>query len=562
MHHAAEEVLLLLLIGCLVGVGARRMRLPYTLALVVAGIGLGFVGPEQVQTFELSADLLFTFLLPPLLFEAALHVDLSEFRRDLPIIGALAVVGVAIAAAATGGLAYLLIGTTGLRPAFGVGEALLFGSVIAATDPISVLSLFRELGVGRRLYLLVEGESLLNDGVAVVLFLIVAAVLGIQVGHGGHAPHLEGPAEIAIYALRTFGWMAGIGVAVGAVCGGAASVFTRTFDDHLVEITVTTVVAYGAFLLAEDVHASGVLSAVTAGIVTGTYGTHYGMSTRTRLAVEDFWEYAAFVANTLVFLLVGVELRIGQLVADGLPVLLGFVATVVGRALVVYPLVAMSQKTARPVPSNWSHVLVWGGLRGSLSMVLVLGLPSDFEGRDVLVHLVFGVVSASLFLQGLTVAPLLTRLGLAPLRSEAAKAVDRHRVRQIAAGRALHEVHALQREGRLGAPAARRLQMWFQDRHETAAEGVASALGRGEEVLLQEVAEGLMHIIDAEREAIREARRSGAVGDHAATELVAELDDRVSALRAALHEGHGLHEAVDAILRPAAAPADGADGPA
>jgi CPA1 family monovalent cation:H+ antiporter len=549
MHHAAEEILLLLLIGCLVGVAARRMRLPYTLALVVAGIGLGFVGPEQVQAFELSADLLFTFLLPPLLFEAALHVDLTEFRRDLPVIGALAVVGVAVAAALTAGVAWLLIGSSGLRPGFGVGEALLFGSVIAATDPISVLALFRELGVGRRLYLLVEGESLLNDGVAVVLFLIVAAVLGVELGHGGgHGVHLETTSEIAIYAIRTFLWMAGGGVVVGAVCGGAASVFTRAFDDHLVEITVTTVVAYGAFLLAEDVHASGVLSAVTAGIVTGTFGTHYGMSTRTRLAVEDFWEYAAFVANTLVFLLVGVELRIDQLLIDGLPIVLGFAATLLGRALVVYPLVFASQRLARPVPMSWSHVLWWGGLRGSLSMVLVLGLPSDFAGRDLLIHLVFGVVSASLFLQGLTVSPLLARLGLAPRRSEAAQAVDHHRVRQIATGRALHEVRHLQLEGRMGAQAAERLAQWFQRRHEAAAKGVAEALGEGDEVLLQEVAEGLLHIIDAEREAIREARRSGSVGDRAAADLVAELDERAAALREAMHDGHGLHEAVDQIL--------------
>jgi len=549
MHHAAEEILLLLLIGCLVGVAARRMRLPYTLALVVAGIALGFVGPEQVQAFELSADLLFTFLLPALLFEAALHVDLSEFRRDLPLIGALAVVGVALAAGATAGLAFVFLGSSGLRPGFGVGEALLFGTVIAATDPISVLALFRELGVGRRLYLLVEGESLLNDGVAVVLFLIVATVLGLEIGHGGgHGVHLEGSADIAVYALRTFGWMAGVGVAVGAVCGGAASVFTRAFDDHLVEITVTTVVAYGAFLLAEDLHASGVLSTVTAGIVTGTFGTHYGMSTRTRLAVEDFWEYGAFVANTLVFLLVGVELRIEQLVVDGLPIVLAFGATLLGRALVVYPLVAMSQRTARPIPGSWSHVLWWGGLRGSLSMVLVLGLPSDFAGRDLLVHLVFGVVSASLFLQGLTVSPLLARLGLAPRRSQAAQVVDRHRVRQIASGRALHEVHELMVEGRLGAPAGERLSSWFRRRHDEAAQGVAVSLGEGEEVLLQEVAEGLLHIIDAERESVRDARHHGSVGDRAAAELIAELDERAAALREAIHDGTGLREAVDAIL--------------
>lgn len=548
MTHAAEEVLLLLLIGCVVGMSARRYRLPYTLALVVAGIALGFVGPEQLQAFELSADVLFTFLLPALLFEAALHVNLAEFRRDAWVIGTLAVVGVAIAAAATGALTYLGLATTGLRPGFGWGEAFLFGSVIAATDPISVLALFRELGVGRRLYMLVEGESLLNDGVAVVLFLIVAAVLGIEIGHGGHQPHLEGTGDIAVYAIRTFGWMAGGGVLIGTVIGGLSASFMRTVDDHLVEITITTVVAYGSFLIAEELHCSGVLSTVVAGVVTGSFGTRYGMSTRTRLAVENFWTYAAFVANTLVFLLLGVELQIEAFIADGLPIVIAFVATLVGRAVVIYPVIAASQRTDHPVPMDWAHVLWWGGLRGSLSMVLVLGLPYAFPARDLLVHLVFGVVSASLFLQGLTVSGLLDRLGLTPIKSEAAQRVERHRIRQIAAGHALHEVHALTTEGMLGSPAALRIEKWYAARHKAAADDLAEALGEGDAVLQQEIAAGLLEILDKERAAIRGALHAGVVGEKAANSVIEELDERAAALREALHHGHDLKETIDLIL--------------
>jgi monovalent cation:H+ antiporter, CPA1 family len=548
MSHAAEEVLLLLLIGCVVGMTARRYKLPYTLALVVAGIALGFVGPEQLQAFELSADLLFTFLLPPLLFEAALHVDLAEFRRDASTIGALAVVGVIFAAATTGALIFLGLNTTGLRPGFGWGEALLFGSVIAATDPISVLALFRELGVGRRLYMLVEGESLLNDGVAVVLFLIVAAVLGIEIGHAGHQPHLEGASEIAVYALRTFGWMAGGGILIGAVIGGLSATFMRTVDDHLVEITITTVVAYGSFLLAEEFHCSGVLSTVVAGVVTGSFGTRYGMSTRTRLAVENFWTYAAFVANTLVFLLLGVELEIGALVNDGLPILIAFVATLAGRALVVYPAVAATRSGSQPIPGSWAHVLWWGGLRGSLSMVLVLGLPYDFAARELLVHLVFGVVSASLFLQGLTVGALMTRLGLTPIKSDAAQRVEKHRIRQIAAGHALHEIQALAQGGVIGGPAADRIGKWYQARHAAAMADLTDALGAGEDVLTQELATGLLEVLDKERAAIREALHAGVAAESAAEEVLEELDERAAALRESLHHGHDLQQTIDLIL--------------
>ncbi len=548
MHHAAEEVLLLLLIGALVGVTARRYRLPYTLALVVAGIALGFVGPDQLQAFELNADLLFTFLLPPLLFEAALHVDVAEFRRDSRTIGLLAVVGVILATATTGALLWLGLSPTGLRPGFGWGEALLFGSVIAATDPISVLALFRELGVGRRLYMLVEGESLLNDGVAVVMFLIVAAVLGIDIGHDAHSPHLETASQIAVYALRTFGWMAGGGALIGIVVGGLAATFMRTVDDHLIEITVTTVVAYGSFLLAEELHCSGVLSTVIAGVVMGSFGTRYGMSTRTRLAVEDFWTYAAFVANTLVFLLLGVELEIEAFVADGLPILIAFAATLLGRALVVYPIVGLTRSTAHPIPDGWGHVLWWGGLRGSLSMVLVLGLPYSFEARELLVHLVFGVVCASLFLQGLTVGPLLARLGLTPVKSEAAQRVERHRARQIAAGHALHTVRELCEEGTLGKPAAHRIERWYSTRHDAAAADLAEALGEDGSVLEQEVAAGLLEILDTERAALREAMHAGVVSEHAAAALIEELDERAAALREALHHGHGLGETIDTVL--------------
>ena len=302
------------------------------------------------------------------------------------------------------------LGVTGIA-AIGWREALLFGAMAAATDPVSVLALFRDLGVPRRLYLLVEGESLLNDGVAVVLFVIVGAAFGIDLGHG-HA-EFHGVAELAVFAIRTFAWMAVGGALIGAIVGGLASTVLATVDDHLIEITLTTTVAYGSFLLAEHFGASGVLSTVTAGLVTGSYGARFGMSTRTRLAVEDFWEYLAFAANTVVFLLVGLELHITSLVADSLPIAVAFVAMVVARGAFVYASSPLLGHLGEPMPRSWSHVLTWGGLRGGLSMVLVLGLPADLPSRQLLIHLVFGAVSASLFLQGLTVGPLLSRLGLA-----------------------------------------------------------------------------------------------------------------------------------------------------
>ncbi|MCA9488666.1 MAG: sodium:proton antiporter [Myxococcales bacterium] len=541
MHHAAVEVLLLLLVGCVVGLTARRFKLPYTLALVVAGIALGFVDPHQIQAFELNAALLFTFLLPALLFEAALHLDIRDFMRNAWPITMLAIPGVMVATVATSAVLYALIGATGLNPAFGWTEALLFGSVISATDPISVLALFKELGVQRRLYLLVEGESLLNDGVAVVLFLIVAAVAGVEVGEHAH-PHLAGWGDIAVFGIRTFIWMGGGGVLIGLMVGGLASVALRYFEDHLIETTITTIVAYGSFMAAEAIGCSGVLSTVTAGVITGSYGTLHGMSTRTRLAVNDFWEYAAFLANTLVFLLVGIELQVGPLVADIVPVALGVVATLMGRGLAVYlggPLCG--------IPRSWSHVLWWGGLRGSLSMVLILGLPHDFQGRDVLIHMVFGAVSASLFLQGLTMAPLLRRLGLSQEKSERALSREVHRAELVAIVRAQKELEHLEHEGLVSAPVAERLRGWYDQRRDEARTSLKEVVIGADELAAQELLEAVLRLTDVEREAIRHATHADAVGVEAAERALMPIDDRTASLRDALHHGE-VRDVVERVL--------------
>ena len=158
IHHVETQILIMLLVAAIVGMGARWLRMPYTLALVVAGLVLGFVDLPALSGIELSADLLLLLLLPALLFEAAFHIEWPDFRRDAGPILLLAVVGVLMAVAATTGLLYLALGQSGLVEGFGWQHALIFASVIAATDPISVLAIFKELGVTRRLYLLIEGR--------------------------------------------------------------------------------------------------------------------------------------------------------------------------------------------------------------------------------------------------------------------------------------------------------------------------------------------------------------------------------------------------------------------
>ncbi|TNE91309.1 MAG: sodium:proton antiporter [Deltaproteobacteria bacterium] len=544
MEHAAIQILLLLLIGCIVALGARRFRMPYTLALVVAGVLLGFVHLEELEVFHLSSEVLFTFLLPALLFEAAFHLDLADFRKNAVAILTLAMGGVLVSAGLTGLI--LWGGLSVLRPGVEPAVIALFAVVIAATDPISVLALFKTLGVPRRLYLLVEGESLLNDGVAVVLFLIVAAVFGVEVGHTAHV-ELHGTFDTVAYGVKTFVIMAGGGVFIGAMVGALLSAMMRQFDDHLIEITLTTVVAFGSFLLAEELHTSGVLSTVTAGVVTGSFGARYGMSTRTRLAVEDFWEYAAFVANTIVFLLVGLILDVQDLVADWLPVTLAFVATVSARAVATYSAWPLLRAVGHELPKSWSHVLVWGGLRGSLSMVLVLGLPLDFEGRELLIHLVFGAVSASLFLQGLTVGPLLARLGLSTGGDESRMAMETDRARVLGVVAAQRRLHELIEEGLVAPATAHRIGEWLANRRGEANERLSHELGTQRALAAQRAGEALLQLLDVEREAIRHAAKLEAVHPEAAEQALADIDTRMAALREGLHHGDLAH-AIDEVV--------------
>ena len=391
----------LLLAAALVALVARRLRLPYTVGLVVTGVVLALAHVNTGLT--LTRSLIFNALLPPLLFEAALSLPWRELRRDWLPITLLAVFGVVVSAAVVAG------GMTAVAHWPG-RYALLFGVLIAATDPVAVIALFNETRVGGRLRLLVEAESLLNDGVAAVLF---GAALSLALAAPGASIH--GGAFASALAVTVLG-----GVAVGAVCGGLAIVLAGRTTEHLVETTLTTVAAYGSFLLADHWHASGVLAVVTAGLVMGNVGVLRGdeqnvLSQRGREVVIAFWEFAAFVANSLIFLLIGLRvarISFGEL---GLPALaLAVGLTVLGRAAAVYPLCGLLARSRLRVEARHQHILFWGGLRGALALALALSLPPEMPYRDPILGAAFGVVGFSVIVQGITVPLLLKRLSLMP----------------------------------------------------------------------------------------------------------------------------------------------------
>jgi len=381
---------LILLTASLVAMVSRRLRLPYSIGLVIAGIGLALL--PSAPALPLTRDLIFNIFLPPLVFEAALQLKWKPFCRDLPLTAGLAFPGVAIAAAIVAAGMHFIIGWSPIGAA-------LFGALIAATDPVSVIAAFREMQVAPRLSMVVESESLLNDGAAAVGFTLL---IGISAG-GATTP---------ITIIGALAWTVAGGILCGALVALAMLLLAWRTTDHLVEITLTTIAAYGSFLLAEHFSMSGVLASLTAGLMVGNVGWTFAISEGARSHVLAFWEYAAFLTNSVVFILIGsheahqpLSLVTGTAVAAILLVLLG-------RALAVYPLCILFARTRVQVDLRYQHVLFWGGLRGALALALALALPDTLPERREIIVVSFAVVAFSIFVQGLTMPWLTRRLGL------------------------------------------------------------------------------------------------------------------------------------------------------
>ncbi|MGA2595978.1 MAG: sodium:proton antiporter [Bryobacteraceae bacterium] len=380
---------LLLLLAAAVAMLTRRLRLPYSVGLVVAGIGLAAL--PFAPNVSLTKELIFSVLLPPLLFEAAFYLNWGQLRRDFSVVLVLATLGVVLSAGVTAlGMRYLAD--------WNWMSALVFGVLIAATDPVSVIATFKEAKAQGRLLVLIEAESLFNDGTAAVAFGVVVAMASGQ--------HLNSFA-IASMLVKTIGG----GILCGAVVSIAALLLAGRTDDHLVEITFTTVAAYGSFLLAEHFSLSGVLATITAGLFMGNLRLFGKISEKGEDAIHAFWEYAAFVANSLIFLLIGMHEAHQNFGAVWTAALIAILLVVLGRAAAIYPCCLLFSRSSLRVTLNHQHVLFWGGMRGAVALALALGLPPTLREREPIVTIGFAVVAFSVFAQGLTITAVMRRLG-------------------------------------------------------------------------------------------------------------------------------------------------------
>jgi CPA1 family monovalent cation:H+ antiporter len=534
-----STVLVLLIIASAVAVAARRFRLPYTVGLVLIGLVMAFFAPVLFtgvssnyfkQLLDISRNpilpqIIFGLLIPPLVFDAAFHLKFDDLQRDFWLITLLAVPGVVITTLLVGGM---VSWGTKLLPTVAVIQlpvAMVFGALVSATDPVAVVALFRRLGTPKRLQVLLEGESLFNDGTAIVMFYIMLAFAGVS-GLAGF-----GDEKITLLTgIANFIRVAGGGAIVGVLLGLIISQLISRIDDAPVETTLTTILAFGSYILAEQLHFSGVLAVVAAGIVNGNVGPK-GMSPTSRLVVYNFWEYLAFLANSIIFLLIGLTIDLQLLINNWQSIAIAILAVLTARMVSIYGFSIFGQK----IPPRWKHVLYWGGLRGAITLALALSLPGVSplgEQRILLQSMAFGVVLFTLLVQGFSMDALVKRLKLVqrtPLQDE----YERRHARFVAGRAALDYLQRMSRQGIISEHTWQTLSTILEKQNATLVNAVREVLLSDPAVEAEEMDTARRESLRAQRSALGGLFRDGVISDENYTYLVNEIDS-------ALDEQHGI----------------------
>lgn len=506
MQTQLQVVVFVVLVAAAVGFLSKRVRVHYNVALVLVGALLGAlrVGPA----LALEPRVVLEVFLPILLFEAAISTDLRRLRENLLPVVLLAGPGILVAVFAGGAIAH-----AGLGLAWPV--ALTLGAILATTDTIAVIAGFRRVRAPGRLTAIVENESLLNDGTALVAFTTLLAVV---------ARGRFDPARGAVDLL----WVTAVGLAVGVAVGYAGALVMRRTEDHLLEIMLTVAVTYGSAAVAEGLHASPILAVVAAGI-TVMMASWRSLTATSKVAIRAVWEASAFGVNSVVFLLIGMEMDVLRMARAAPAVAVGLLAVLVGRAASVYLTLAPLARGRSAVPAAWQHLLVWANLKGSLSMALVLSLPAAFPARELLATVVFGCALVTLTVQGLTLTRVARALGLGRA-GEAERRFEGHQGRLLAARAGQTELDRLQHLGMLPLGVFQRLRAAYQSVIAGSERELRDLLALNTEEEARHLSRVRRHLLTVERAAVRDAVQSGILSEETARELAERIDAQLAEL--------------------------------
>lgn len=390
MNHHIEHLptfVAILLVACFVGIAVKWIKMPYTIGLVLAGLMIGEF--SLLPVVRMDPHMVLFIMLPPLLFTASYNIDLSKFRYVWGPVLLLGTIGVLISTIIIGcGLHYGL----GMNALLG----LIIGAILATTDPVAVVAIFQKLDVDEKTIYLMEGESLINDGIAVAVFLALEAAL------------ISGfPVSQAInQASINFLTMAGGGLLLGVFFGYGLSKVQRLYEDHLLQIALTIVVAYGTFIVAENMHVSAIIAVVTASVVFGHMARMEYVSPTTLYSTQVFWDSISFIVNSCIFILVGMELSNPNFYEYRYYIVATLAISIVARLILAYGIAPLASSRFYKITLPIRHLLFFGALRGALSMAMALSIPLEVEAREMIITVTYSVVLISLVAQGLSIEKL------------------------------------------------------------------------------------------------------------------------------------------------------------
>lgn len=487
----------LMLVSLAVFLLSKKLNLPYTVLLVIAGSLLVPISQIEsfhfITSFELTPELLFFVFLPILIFESAYNMEIRSVTENIYSIGLLAIIGLLVSTLFVGVAGYYLFSWAGFAVPMLV--LLLFGAIISSTDPVAVLALFKEYGAPHRLTLIFEGESLFNDATGFAAFLVILDIMT----HGFNGT------DSVVAAIVSFLTMLCGGFVFGLLMGFLFAKMIEIVKGHEhLEITLTLLVAHFTFILTEvisqnwvvaghQVHLSSIIATLIASMVIGNFG-RYKMSPAVEDYMEKFWGYFAFVTNSLVFILMGLlfaDLAIDLNVAIW-PILLAILVVVVGRAVSVYPLLWILNKIGveEPIPRNWMHLLAWGSLRGSLAVIMVLLIPDDlsipgwtfaYSVKKFVVAVTIGSIYFTLLVKATTIGKVMNMLGIDALTPE--EEVGYHKSRAQMYDESLAKIDELLATQHLNEQQHQLLQQHYRKLHDDECVRCRDSIGDSSELI-------------------------------------------------------------------------------
>lgn len=497
MREALESYVLVFGVGVAVAIGAKRLNIPYNVALVVIGLLLVFA--NVLPHSPLEPDAVLIAFLPVLIFESALAADYDSLRSARRPILALALPGVVFSLFATAVAAMFTLELP-------FTAALLLGALLSITDTVSVILAFRSVKVPHRLAAIMEGESLFNDGTSLVLVSVTTAI--VETGH------FDGATTTRSLFLAIVG-----GIGIGACAGALGSAALRRAADPLTGILTSGVLVFATSLLAERIHASPVIAVVVVGLAVGR-SARRALEPSHVLALQNFWEAIGFSINVLLFVLVGMQIDARMLLTEAGAILAATLALHVGRAVAVYGCFAIMRSFGRyEVPTRWQHVMVFGNIKGALSMAAVLALPAELPHRDRLVAVVFGVTFVTLLTQALPFRRFLLWIGVTSSHDDL---FDRARARLIAARRGQVELDGMLATGIMSRAEHAERRAAFQ---RTVIESEQALRTPEADAADDVIIDGAL--LAAQKAALVDAARRGLVASETADREIAVIDRRL-----------------------------------